>query len=169
MATSRYLYAHKDRKYYLRLIGNLSYVTCAGFKSFTDRIINENLAEEIFVDLSEAKSIDSTNLGILAKCALYFKNKKHSDPIIFCQDEDINLTLRKNGFDTIFNIVVGDSPKLENMDELSREKFDNRDNLSSTIYDAHEVLSKINESNSLKYKDVLKLLRFKKQDENHNQ
>ena len=168
MASSRYLYAQKDRTYYLRLIGNLSYITCAGFKSFTDKIINENLAEEIFVDLSEAQSIDSTNLGILAKCALYFKSKKQTDPIIYCQDQDINITLRKNGFDTIFNIVVGDSPQVENMDELSLDKFNNREGLNNALVDAHEVLSKINESNKLKYKDVLKLLRFKKQDDNQN-
>lgn len=162
MPDSKYLYARDQKRYFLKLEGNLTYVACAGFKSFTDKIINEKLVDELYVDLSSAENIDSTNLGILAKCALYFVSKKRNKAVIYSDNQDINLILNKNGFDNIFHIVGSTQYSSNEMNELMLEKFKTKEGLSKTLLDAHEVLSKINDSNKLKYKDVLEMLRFKR-------
>ncbi len=159
---SQYLYAFEKKTYFVKLIGGLTYVSCAGFKSFTDKLLNENLADEIFFDLTQTTSIDSTNLGILAKCALHYVNKKNTKPIIYSKNGDVNTILSKNGFDTIFEIITNNEIPPREMHEVLTEKFTNRAGLNSTLMEAHEALSRINESNKLKYRDVLQLLRFKR-------
>jgi anti-anti-sigma regulatory factor len=162
MPGSQYLYAHDDKTYFIKLIGGLSYISCAGFKSFTDKLLSEDLAEEIYFDLTKTTSIDSTNLGILAKCALYFVNKKKTKPIIYSTNKDVTLVLSKNSFNTIFDIVTNDEIPPKEMSEVLAARFEDKNNLNKTILETHEALSRINESNKLKYKDVLQLLRFKR-------
>lgn len=167
MPGSKYLYAKDQKKYFLKLEGDLTYIACAGFKSFTDKILDERLVEELYVDLSGAKTIDSTNLGILAKCALYFMSKKSNKAVIYSNKQDINTILNKNGFDSIFDIVGSTQYSTNEMSELTLKKFENREGLNNTLLDAHEVLSKINNSNRLKYRDVLEMLRFKRPSKNN--
>ena len=162
MSNSQYLYAHENRTYFIKLIGGLSYISCAGFKSFTDKLLTENLAEEIYFDLTKTTSIDSTNLGILAKCALHFVNKKKNKPVIYSTNSDVTLVLSKNSFNTIFEIVTNDEIPPKEMSEVLAQRFEDKNNLDKAILETHEALSKINEGNKLKYRDVLQLLRFKR-------
>lgn len=162
MQNCKYLYANEKKKFFIKLEGKLSYISCAGFKSFTDKILSENLADEIYFDLTQTTSIDSTNLGILAKCALFFLNKKKNKPILFSTNNDVNTVLTKNSFHTIFDIITDDKIPSKNMNEVFAERFDNKEGLNNIILETHEALSRISDSNKLKYKDVLQLLRFKK-------
>jgi anti-anti-sigma factor len=162
MSESQYLYACKENIYYVKLVGSLSYVSCAGFKSFTNKLLQENLADEIFFDLTETTAIDSTNLGILAKCALHFVNKKNMKPVVYSTNDDINTILKQNGFDTIFNIITQNDISPQEMNEVENEEFRDKAGLNAALIESHEALSKINESNKLKYQDVLQILRFKR-------
>src|SRR6218665_1657683 len=57
----------------IRILGHADYLNCLPLKKFLDFVQESPVFDEIFVDLSCYRSIDSTALGLLARSAISLK------------------------------------------------------------------------------------------------
>ena len=160
-APGRILYTRSGRLYILKLTGEVRYPLSPAFDAFLARIFAEQGFDDVVIDLAEASCIDSTNLGLLAKIALYTTNRLGHKSVIVSPNPDITEVLESMGFEHVFTIVdsldavAGEGTP--SMQALSDQGTDEQD-LARILLDAHQVLSGLNEENREQFKDVVGFL-----------
>lgn len=161
MTNCNYYIAEKDSKYYLKLTGRNNYMYCSAFKEFVDELISKSECQNIFIDLTEVDSIDSTNLGILAKLANFMLQKHNKKPVIYSTNEDINVVLQSIGFNNVFTIIDQNLSEFnENYSKLDDKKVTKED-LNAILYEAHYALSNLNSENQKVFAEVIDILHKK--------
>ena len=104
--------------------------------------------------------IDSTFLGLLAKIANYMRRRFDRKVTIFSTNEDINKILDSVGFYSVFNICNADEVQSGDTDLMATRDAD-RPQMLRTIYEAHLILSELNEKNREMFKNVVEELHGK--------
>ena len=159
MELGKIFYAHEDDRCFIKLAGDMKYP----ISNELSRVINDVCANEdnkIFViDLSDVTSIDSTNLGLMAKIARCAHERKCDMPIIISINENINIILRSMGLGDVFKIVNMRHEVATHLVGVNPLKNEQKQSLSRIMLDAHETLIEVNENNRNKFEDVCSLLR----------
>jgi anti-anti-sigma factor len=157
------LYARYEDIYVLKFIGGIHYGQCWSFDlskalaTFLDRIFDEHDFQNLIVDLTEATSIDSTNLGLLARIAIFMQDEFGRKPTIVSTNPDISATLRTVGFRQIFEIFEKPVGTPEAEAELPAEG-EHEINVQKMLLVAHRTLSALNEQNAERFKDLVETL-----------
>jgi anti-anti-sigma factor len=108
MDAGNVLYANHDGLVVFKFVGEIrytmgdSYRVSASLDAFLDDLFESKDFENILIDLTETDSIDSTNLGLLAKIAQFTERHYGRKPTIISTNEDINAILDSVGFDQVF-------------------------------------------------------------------
>lgn len=162
MAQGRILFARHEDTYVLKFVGgihygqNWSFDLSKALANFLDKIFEERDFSEIIIDLTEATSIDSTNLGLLARVAIFMQEKMNTRATIVSTNPNISHTLRTVGFRQIFNIIEKPLGTPEAETDLPTGGRDV--NVPKLLLVAHRTLSALNEHNAERFKDIVDTL-----------
>jgi len=156
MSEGRIYYAEKEANYYLKFVGDVRVTLCASLSSYIDHIFCCPKPDSIVVDLREAKAVDSTTLGFMAKVAIY-ANKQGIVPLLISSDPSMIRLVEGMGFDEIFQIVPEfpeSSNALQEMDFTSASTDETRDK----VIEAHQVLMSMNTKNMDTFSELVNAL-----------
>lgn len=159
MAETRILYARCDDTYVLRLVGHARYACAPTLDRFLDRIFAADDFTDVIIDLSQAESIDSTCLGLLARIANFQREHGRARPVIISPRKDINTVLLSVGFDEFFTLL--DAPLAQpptHLAALHPPEQVPRDALAQVILKAHRTLSGLSERHEIEFRDVVEAL-----------
>ena len=157
MQNGEYLYSCHNDVYVIKLVGSLSYAESGDFACFIDKLFGNTPLPDIVIDLSETGSLDSTNLGLLARIARTTLETAQRKTVMISPRPDINRVLQSMGFDGVFDIVhASDIPPGEPNTIPHIEVSEHE--LARTVLESHRTLMDLNESNRAVFKNVVQFL-----------
>jgi len=163
MQAGKIFYAKRNGGIFLKFTGHIRYTfqelhrVSAALDAFLEHLFHEGEFEHVLIDLNDAESIDSTNLGLLAKLALYMEREHGRQPTILSTNPSITETLQLSGLDEVF-VVLHDSENPEGELALVPDIETPERDMRRTMLDAHRTLMRLNESNHEAFKDVVDVL-----------
>jgi anti-anti-sigma factor len=154
MDNGKVLHASHDNVHVLRFIGDIRYPMSPSIDRFLDGIFAGPEPAGFIIDLTETDSIDSTNLGLLARIAKRMQSLNARRVTIVSNRPDINSVLTSMALDEVFDIVENTGLDTGASQEVLRENTD-KETLARTLIDAHRALMDINEHNREMFRDVV--------------
>jgi len=141
----------------LRYFGSVNYTLAPGLQRFLDGIIHDGRVSGLVFDLSAAESLDSTNLGLMARANEEVRDAGAGNSVIISSNEDIDGVLRSMGFDQSFEVVASgeaaetDAEPVESAPPSAAE-------LQRTMIEAHRALMRLSEAGRLEFEPVVACL-----------
>lgn len=158
MSAGNVYYAKQNHCYVLKFVGDIRYTQGNALDQFLNRLFGQDDFDDMLIDLSETTSIDSTNLGLLAKIANYMHHQLHKQATVVSLNDDINQTLDGVGFFQVFHICQ-DPCRCRQADQVVPDTNPSKDEITRTVREAHQTLSDLNEHNRLIFRNVLDALK----------
>lgn len=156
MSDGRIHYAECKGNYLLKFTGDVRVTLCSTLKNYINNIFSADDMESVIVDLREAKAVDSTTLGFMAKVALY-ANERNIKPLIISADKSMIRLLEGMGFDEIFTIADELPVDINKLKELKCVKASTEEARDQVI-EAHETLMSMNHKNMQAFSALVKAL-----------
>jgi anti-anti-sigma factor len=160
MDNGNVLHACHNDVHVLRFIGDIRYTLSPSIDHFLEEIFTGPKPAGFVIDLTEADSIDSTNLGLLARLALRMQRLDAQRVTIVSNRADINSVLTSMALDEVFDIINDTGLETDTAQEVPQKNTD-RETLSRTLIDAHRALMDLNEHNREMFRDVVAALEKK--------
>jgi len=157
MINGKVLHASHDGIHVLRFVGDIRYTLSPSIDRFVKQLFSGPPPAGFVIDLTETDSVDSTNLGLLARIANLMKNMNGSRVTILSNRTDINAVLISMAFDEVFDIVSHASYECGAEKELARQDAD-KETLTRTVLEAHRALMDLSEHNEEMFRDVVTAL-----------
>lgn len=155
-ANAKFYYGEVGAVFVLKITGFLRFNQCAALEYFLKKILIKHAPDDLLVDLSEAESLDSTALGLLAQIALQFEKMKHKKAQLCCRDNDLKKILLSMSLEQLFEFT-NNAPVNTSLPELSI-KADSDSAQTQRVLHAHETLMDLSEKNSKEFKSVVEML-----------
>ena len=163
METGNVYYANHDGLVVFKFVGEVRYTMGSSYRisssldAYLDRLFESKALNHVLIDLTEALSIDSTNLGLLAKLTQFTQEHFGRKATIFSTNKDVSEILESVGFDQVFNIVHElHDPGVE-LEQLPEEREPDKA-LARLVLDAHKALIVLNDKNKDMFKDAVQML-----------
>ena len=157
MDNGNILHACHDDVHVLRFIGDIRYTLSPSLERFLDGIFAGPKPAGFIIDLTETDSIDSTNLGLLARIANRMQALRAPRVTVVSNRADINSVLTSMALDEVFDIVEDTGPARGVSKEVPQENAD-RETLARTLIDSHRALMDLSEHNREMFQDVVATL-----------
>ena len=154
MNEGKVLHASHDDIHVLRYIGDIRYTLSPSINRFLEGVFAGPKPAGFVIDLMETDSIDSTNLGLLARIAMRMRALDAPKVTLLSNRADINSVLTSMALDEVLDIVQDSEPVAGPSEELPQVNVD-REVLARTLIDAHRALMELNEHNREIFKDVV--------------
>lgn len=156
MSNGRVYYADRNGNYLLKFIGDVRVTLCTTLNDYINVIFQADDMESVIVDLTEAKVVDSTTLGFMAKVAIY-ANKRGLNPVLITSDSSMIRLIEGMGFDEIFSIT---SELPDDIDELERMNCvaGSTEVARNQVIEAHKTLMSLNNKNMQTFSALVKAL-----------
>jgi anti-anti-sigma factor len=143
----------------LRYYGRVDYTCAPALKRFTDGLLARQPCSGVVFDLTEAESLDSTNLGLLARVADRSRQQGGARSVVVSSRDDINLVLWSMGFDQLVDIVPpGLAASRGPVDADIRSEAPAAAELRQTMLEAHRTLVDLSEAGRVQFQDVVACL-----------
>lgn len=156
--SGRMLAAAYDGVYELKFVGDVRLTLGATVNGYLERMFRDPGFKAVLVDLSEADSIDSTSLGVLAKLSIRAAERFSFMPTLVSTRPDITRILITMGFDEAFNIIDTPLERTAQLIELPRLPSAGEEELCGQVIDAHRTLMSMNARNRGIFKDLVATL-----------
>lgn len=154
--SGRVTYARGDGFHMLRYHGRVTYPAAPAIKRFADGLLAETKVGEWIFDLSPAESLDSTNLGIVARIADLAQTRDSARVRILSSNDDVTLVLRSMGFDQMFDLVTDlPPPATAGPGSEIGVAAGSPDELGQTMLDAHRMLMTLGDAPRLQFQEVV--------------
>ncbi|USE39554.1 STAS domain-containing protein [Endozoicomonas sp. SCSIO W0465] len=164
MTPGKIQFAESEGTYVLKLIGEVRLTLCSSLEYFLQTVFEQPGFRSVIVDLSEAETIDSTSLGLLAKLSIMARKQIDQRPVLISPQPDITRILMSMGFERIFIIVEDvDNPTAE-YQEIECEDC-SEESTHARVLDAHRTLMSLNENNRKAFSDLVNHLERCRQSE----
>lgn len=150
-------FTEQEDTFVLKLTGDVRLTLCTALDCAIKKLFEKHQYTQIIVDLSEAKTLDSTTLGLLAKLAIFAKKNYQIIPILETANEDIIRLLESMGIQDSFVIQTGQNTAWHNLQDLTESPC-NEEFIKKTILDAHRILMDVNDNNKAAFKDLVHTL-----------
>lgn len=151
-------YAVINGTYVLKLRGDVRVPICTSLENFVDSHLKlDEALRAVLIDLTATEAIDSTALGLLARIAVYMRERNLGRPILLCIDPDIERILMSMGFDQVFRILHTTAVLEDNLDEVPSDDM-SEDAVTRRVIDAHRTLMSLNESNKETFRNLVDAL-----------
>ena len=154
MADGKVLHASHDGVHVLRYIGDIRYTLTPSLNRFLEAVFAGPQPAGFVIDLTQTDSIDSTNLGQLARIAMRMQVLDAPRVTLVSNRADINSVLTSMALDEVFDIVDDTGLATGAVQELPQEDAD-RETLARTLIDAHRALMELSEHNREMFRDVV--------------
>lgn len=157
MSTGKIQFAEQSGTFILKFVGEVRLTLCSALDATIEKIFAALNFTAIIIDLTEAQSVDSTTLGLMAKLSILSRQKVGLLPTVVTTNPDITRVLQSMGFDQVFNIVdtpvpcpdcLADLPSQDQSEEVVKAK----------VLEAHKILMGLNESNREAFHDLVSAL-----------
>ncbi|GGD71814.1 STAS domain-containing protein [Lacimicrobium alkaliphilum] len=160
MQNNQILYANLQGVCFFRFIGEVRHTQSSGLEVLINGLFEgkESVCQDVVVDLSQARYLDSTNLGLLAMIARKMLEHHQRKPTLISTDKDMTTLLQSMCLDQVFTMLNKplDTPDAfvlvsdQSADEQQRAKM---------ILAAHEELLELGKSNRQTFQPVVDLLK----------
>jgi anti-anti-sigma factor len=154
MADGKVLHASHDGVHVLRYIGDIRYTLTPSINRFLEEVFAGPKPAGFVIDLTQTDSIDSTNLGQLARIAMRMQVLDAPRVTLVSNRADINSILTSMALDEVFDIVDDTGMVPGNAQELPQADAD-KETLARTLIDAHRALMELSEHNREMFRDVV--------------
>jgi len=154
MDNGNVLHASHDDVHVLRFIGDIRYTLSPSIDHFLEEIFARSKPAGFVIDLTETDSIDSTNLGLLARLAKRMNTIDTRRITVVSNRAGINSVLNSMALDEVFDIIEDTCLDTEAAQEVPQQDID-REVLTRTLIDAHRALMDLNEHNREIFRDVV--------------
>lgn len=151
--------ARIDAIEYIKFKGTIRYSHCSGLEAHIENLFNKKDFEDIAIDMVEARVLDSTALGLLARISIEQNKQTKRKPVILIAEGELLNILNRVCFDQVFNIVLSDSLSTgHNFEQLSNDEDDENKTLQRVVK-AHQDLARLADENASLYKDITNALK----------
>jgi len=158
MALGHVTHAAQKGVHVLRYFGAVNFTLAPGLQRFLQHLIHDGGVSALVFDLTAAESLDSTNLGLMARANEQVRDAGAANSVIISSNEDIDMVLRSMGFDQTFDF----SPPGEEMPPTNAEPVDaeaaSAQELRRTMLEAHRALMRMSEAGRLEFEQVVECL-----------
>ena len=158
MTLGHVTHAQNGNVHGLRYFGTVNFLLAPGIQNFVDHLIEDGSVSGLVFDLSAASSLDSTNLGLMARVNERLVSKGAANSVIISGNEDIDAVLRSMGFDQTFDMLSGSSGEEEPSIETIETPQPSSVELKRTMLDAHQALIRISEAHRKEFEAVVACL-----------
>ncbi len=135
--------------------GDVRHTLCIALDRYLQQLLEQPHILGFVVDLTQAYSIDSTNLGILARLARLMQQAQLPKVTLISNQPDITELLEAVGFDNVFNIVEELYPQHAQLTEITPVEAKNGE-ATVMMLEAHRALMELNAANKVLFRDVVK-------------
>ncbi len=145
----------------IRIEGRASFQNSASLQQFLAEMRRQNRSRFV-IDFQACTSMDSTFLGVLAGAALELRKLSGGGSLVLCRVGERNLELIKNlGLHRLLIVDDGSvqAPLLGGGSALAPQPKMNELENARLVLAAHEHLVAVDESNRMKFQDVLSFLK----------
>ena len=155
------LVADHQGVYVIKMVGDVRLTLCISFDHYIETLFQKNDFCTIVFDLLDAKGLDSTTLGLMAKIAVKSEGIKHIRPVIISTDDNLFTLLSSMGLDTVCQLIdtppeeycltqeFSDLPPCEDEECIVKEK----------VLESHCVLMSLSKANQETFKDLVATLK----------
>ncbi|HTQ05994.1 MAG TPA: STAS domain-containing protein [Polyangiaceae bacterium] len=157
MTLGHVTHAARNGVHVLRYFGSVNYTLAPGLQRFLDAIVHDRALAGLVFDLTAAESLDSTNLGLMARANEEARGAGISQSVIISNKEDIDDVLHSMGFDQSFEVVHTNGAPETNAEPVAVDPVSERD-LRRTMLDAHRALMRLSEAGRLEFEQVVACL-----------
>ena len=151
------LAAEHDGVYALKLVGDVRVNLCSAIDDYLEQMFEDSHFESVVVDLCDAKGLDSTTLGILAKLALRAQKQYGFKPVVYSCDTGINRLLQSMAFARIFEIREQACDQPDSITEVPAVSAD-AVAVKEKVIEAHRVLMDLSDENRDRFQDLMTVL-----------
>lgn len=156
MLSGKILFAVHNGTYVIKLIGDVRVPMCTSLDVFLEKMFADPDLTAVLIDLTQTAGIDSTALGLIAKIAVFLKDRG-SKPVILSTNPDVNRVLYSMGFDRVFVILESTVRESQSLDELPQDEPSEQE-LTRNVIEAHRVLMGLNEQNKETFRNLVDAL-----------
>ena len=142
----------------LRYFGTVNYTLAPGLHHFLQRLLVDDHVSGLVFDLTAAESLDSTNLGLMARANEQVRESGAPNSVIISSNADIDVVLRSMGFDQTFDLLPGDRTLLELNADPVVTAAPSAAELQRTMIDAHRALVRLSEAGRVAFEPVVACL-----------
>lgn len=155
MSSGQILHGSQNGVEILYYKGDVRHTLCVALDRYLQTLLCKEGLMGFVVDLTQAESVDSTNLGILARLARFMQKEGLPKVTLISDQPDINELLEAVGFDRVFHIVETREGELDEPSEIPPIASSDENN-TQLLLEAHRALMALNEANRVQFKDVVK-------------
>ena len=142
---------------YVKVSGRATFSIAPDFKKFVERQMKKK-SQDVFVDLNECESMDSTFIGVITSLTIKYSEKGITHLKLLNLSEHLIKILKTLG---LLNVLA--ISNLKNDEEINfgdvKKTDHSKKNIALTMLEAHEMLSSLNKQNELEFKNVVDYLR----------
>lgn len=158
MSQGQILISDKADHYLIKLVGDVRLTLSGSLNRYMEVLFGNSNVQSVVVDMLDAKAVDSTTLGLIAKLGLHCRKHYRINVKLFCQNPSIIRTLECMSFDEIIDIFQ-QSPgefdaELRCLDAVTSEV----DEVRQQVLEAHKLLLKLNPKNGAEFTDLINAL-----------
>lgn len=162
MPEGRVTYAERDGWHVLRYFGRVDFSMAPAIDHFVEGLMQGEAEQHPFLfDLSEARLVDSTNLGLMARLADRVHPASGCRSAIVSTRADIDDVLGSMGFRDIFDIVTDHGACSHNgstCEATVTGEASSQGELLRTMLEAHRTLVSLNDKDRDEFKEVVRML-----------
>ena len=159
MTLGHVTHAARGGVHVLRYFGSVNYTLAPGLQRFLDSIVHDGALSGLVFDLTAAESLDSTNLGLMARANEEARCAGVGQSVIISSNEDIAGVLKSMGFEHSFDMVPSDGGFADANDEpVDSVPCSSITELQRTMIDAHRALMRLSEAGRLEFEPVVTCL-----------
>jgi anti-anti-sigma factor len=170
MSLGHVTHAAQKGVHVLRYFGAVNYTLAPGLQQFLQHLLVDAQVSGLVFDLTAAESLDSTNLGLMARANEQVRETGAPNSVIISGNEDIDVVLRSMGFDQTFDLqppdpLPTDTRLLDASADPVLTASPSAAELQHTMIEAHRALMRLSEAGRLAFEPVVACL---ERDVNHN-
>lgn len=142
----------------LRYSGSVDYRLASGLEQFLEQLIHGGTVSGLVFDLTAAESLDSTNLGLMARANEQLRDTGAASSVIVSSNEDIDVVLRSMGFDQSFELLPARAEAPDGPAKVIATESLSAVELRRTMLEAHRALVRLSEAGRLEFEPVVACL-----------
>lgn len=158
MTEGHVTHAHQQGIHVLRYFGTVDFMLAPGIQRFVEQLIEDGSVSGLVFDLSQANSLDSTNLGLMARVNERLLNVGAANSVIISSEGDIDVVLRSMGFDQTFDVHTPGSDAEPESEEPITTESPSAAELRETMLAAHQALVRLSDAGRLEFAPVVECL-----------
>jgi len=151
-------HAAQEGVHVLRYFGTVNYTIAPGLQQFLQHLLVDDHVSGLVFDLTAAESLDSTNLGLMARANEQIRESGAPNSVIISSNEDIDVVLRSMGFDQTFDLLPAEQRPLEASADPVHTPSPSASELQHTMIEAHRALMRLSEAGRVAFEPVVACL-----------